>query len=174
MEFLDLIKKRQAVRAFAKDKPVSKELVYSLLEAARMAPSAGNLQSRKVFVLFDRKKIVELSKVAMSNQAIATAPAVVVVCADLEKSESKFGAAGKNMLAIEDADIFAIFLWLAVANAGLGTCWIGSFTEEDVKSCLGIKSGLKPIAIFPIGFPADQTINKKLRLPLSQIIEKEF
>lgn len=155
MDFFEAVKKRRAIRAFEK-KEVEGEKLQQILETAIVAPSAGNLQAFEIFLVKDSNQKQALARAALEQEFVATAPVVLVFCANPERSAKKYGARGKELYAIQDATIAASYAQLAVAALELGSCWVGAFSPEEVLSVLGNPQGLKPIAIIPIGYPAEK------------------
>lgn len=155
MKVFEAIKKRRSIRRFDPNKKVTEEQVEKLLEAARWAPSAGNLQSWFFVVVRDQKVKEQLVEATLGQDFIAEAPIVIVSCADLEKSSSRYGKRGSILYAIQDATIATQNLWLAATEMGLGGVWVGAFDEDKVSRTLNLPSHLRPIAILPIGYPAE-------------------
>jgi len=154
MECIESIKGRRSIRKF-KDQPVEKELVEKLLDAAQMAPSAGNLQARDFIIISDKTTKQKLSKAAMGQSFIEQAPVAIVVIANIERSSRIYRSRGE-LYAIQDASAGIENLLLAAHSMGLGTCWVGAFDETQVSSLLGIPHRTKPVAIIPVGYPAEQ------------------
>lgn len=155
MEVFDAIKKRRSIRRFDSKKPVSDEQIEKLLEAARWAPSAGNLQSWFFIVVKNpeiKKRVVEA---ALGQDFISEAPVVIVSCADLQRSASRYGNRGRELYTIQDATIASQNILLTATEMGLGTCWVGAFNEEAVSQVLELPRNLRPIVILPVGYPAE-------------------
>ncbi len=156
MKFEEAVKSRRSVRAY-ESKDVEEEKLRKILELTNLAPSAGNLQSYKVFVVKNEEKRVELARAAFGQDFLTQAPVVLVFCADPEKSASRYGERGRELYSLQDATIACTFAMLAATALGLGSCWVGAFDEEDVKRVLGIEeSGLRPIALLPVGYPGEK------------------
>lgn len=155
MKVFEAIKKRRSIRRFDPKKEVTEEQVEKLLEAARWAPSAGNLQSWFFVVVRDQGVKEQLIKAALGQDFIAEAPIIIISCADLEKSSSRYGKRGSILYAIQDATIATQNLWLAATEMELGGVWVGAFDEDKVSRILDLPSHLRPIAILPIGYPAE-------------------
>jgi len=168
MEFFELLKKRRSIRAF-KNKEVEKEKITKILEAANSAPSAGNEQAYRIFVVKDNEKMKKLAKAAFNQNFIAEAPVVLVFCSNPEEGEIYYGERGRDLYSLQDATIAATFAMLACYELGLATCWIGAFDEEEVKEILKVKN-LRPIALFPIGYPAEKPIKTK-RKSLEELVK---
>lgn len=155
MKVFEAIKKRRSIRKFDPTKKVTDEKIERLLEAARWAPSAGNLQSWFFFVVSDQKLKQQLVEAALGESFIAEAPVVFISCADLQRSASRYGRRGEALYAIQDATIATQNIWLAATEMGLGMVWIGAFDEDEISRVLELPTHLRPIAILPIGYPAE-------------------
>jgi len=154
MECIEAIKGRRSIRKF-KDQPVEKELIGQLLDAAQMAPSAGNLQARDFIVISDKTTKQKLAKAAMGQSFIEEAPVAIVVIANIERSSHIYRSRGE-LYAIQDAAAGIENLLLAAHSMGLGACWVGAFDEAKVSELLGTPNKTKPVAIIPVGYPGEQ------------------
>ncbi len=154
MEFYEVIRQRLSVRAYKPD-PVPDDVLNRILEAGRLAPSAKNFQPWKFIVVKDEKIKQELVPACRNQMFIAQAPIVICACAVLEQAWKGMG--GYWSAAEVDVTIALEHIILAAANEGLGTCWIGAFIEEEVRRVLGIPAGVKPVALTPIGYPAQES-----------------
>jgi nitroreductase len=153
MEVLEAILKRRSVRNFEK-KEIEKEKIEKLKEALIWAPSAGNLQARKFYFVFDEEIKKKLAKAALNQNFIAKAPLVIIGCCDLEKI-SWYGERGKNLYTICDVSAAIENLMLVATSEGLGTCWVGAFDESEVSKILNLPKNERPIVIVPVGFPKE-------------------
>lgn len=153
MNVLETILKRRSIRKFKKEE-IPEEKVEKLKEALIWAPSAGNLQARKFYFVFNKEKKRELAKAALNQNFIAQAPLVIVGCCDLRKI-SWYGERGKNLYTICDVACAIENLMLQAVEEGLGSCWVGAFEEEKVSQILNLPENERPIAIIPVGFPAE-------------------
>ncbi|HKK83490.1 MAG TPA: nitroreductase family protein [Atribacterota bacterium] len=150
MKFQELVKKRYSVRAYKPD-DVPQEVIDNILEAARMAPTAVNSQSFKLFVIKTAGFRDELKKV-YQREWFSQAPYVIGICGIPE--ENWVRKDGKNYVDVDSAIVMDHVI-LAATDLGLGTCWIGAFDPDAVKKFLDLPSGMEPIAFTPIGYPAD-------------------
>lgn len=171
MEVLEAIKGRRSVRAF-KNGNVSKGIVNELVDAARWAPSAGNIQPWEFIIVRKVEIKRKLAKAALSQSFIKEAPVVIVICANVTLSYYGYGARGKALYCIQDTAAATQNMLLAAYSFGLGTCWVGAFREEEVKEALRIPEGIKPVAIVPVGLPAESPSPRSKR-PLSHVIRYE-
>lgn len=167
MELQRLIKERRSIRAYQK-REIEEEKLKQILEAARSAPSAGNLQAYKICVVKEkqaREKIAE----AANQEFLATAPVILVFLQDSNQSSQKYSRRGESLYSIQDATIACAYAQLSAADLGLGAVWVGAFDEEEVAKIIGLPSNLRPIAILPIGYPAEKPFVTNRR-PLSELV----
>ena len=143
MDVLEAIRTRRSIRTFSQ-KPIPDEKMKTILEAARLAPSAGNRQPWLFVVVKDLERKKALAKAAGYQMFIADAGVIIVALGDPEASPRWFRQ--DPMIAVEH-------MVLAATSLGYGTCWIGAFDEEEIKRLLKIPEKLKVIALLPVGFP---------------------
>lgn len=154
MECIEAIKGRRSIRKF-KDRAVGKEIIDELLNAAQMAPSAGNLQARDFIVVSNNITRQKLTKAALGQSFIEQAPVVIVVIANIERSSRIYRSRGE-LYAIQDATAGIENMLLAAHSMGLGACWVGAFDENEVIKLLGIPDKTLPVAMIPVGYPDEQ------------------
>lgn len=171
MEVFEAIKGRRSIRAF-KAADVPAETVEKLIDAARWAPSAGNIQPWEFIVVRNREIKRKLAKAALGQSFIEEAPVVIVVCADEERSARGYGVRGRTLYCIQDTAAAIQNIHLAAYALGLGTCWVGAFREDEAREALKIPEGIRPVALIPVGYPAE-TPSPRGRRPLKQIIHYE-
>ncbi len=171
MDVLEAIKGRRSVRAFKPD-DVPNAVVEQLIDAARWAPSAGNIQPWEFIIVRNPELKRKLAEAALGQRFIEEAPVVVVVCANEIRSTQGYGMRGKNLYCIQDTAAAIQNLLLAAYSMGLGTCWVGAFREEEARRALRIPEGIRPVAIIPIGYPAESPTAPAKR-SLKQIIHYE-
>jgi nitroreductase len=168
MDILDAIKSRKSVRKFL-DKPIEKDELVAVLNAARLAPSASNRQEWRFVVVCDEKTRKQLAKAANEQAFVGEAPVVIAACAE---TNGHVMSCGQPCYPIDMA-IALDHLTLAAVETGLGTCWIGAFDENKVKEILGIPRRIRVVALMPIGYPSDPSVIKKKRLPYDEIVKHE-
>jgi nitroreductase len=154
MNLKDALEGRRSVRRYT-DRPVGRELIVSLLEAAETAPSAGNLRAREYYVITSPELKSALSVAAYGQEHVAKAPVVVVVCADPARSGRRYGDRGQ-LYSIQDAAAATVCLLLAAFDSGLGSCWTGAFDEAIARDILDLPGRLLPTAIVSIGWPDER------------------
>lgn len=154
MDVFEAMEKRHSVRSFDTSREVPEELVEKLLYCACLAPSAGNVQPWRFFVVREAGVREGLAAAALGQGFVARAPVVIVVCADLEAHAAGYGRRGVELYSIQDTAAAVQNMLLAATALGLGTCWVGAFREEEVSRVLGLPRSLRPLALIPVGYPA--------------------
>ncbi len=171
MECMEAIKGRRSIRKF-KDLAVEKEKIEELLNAAQMAPSAGNLQARDFITVSNRIIKQKLAKAALGQSFIEQAPVVIIVVANIERYSRIYKSRGE-FYAIEDAAACIENLLLSAHSLGLGTCWVGAFDENEVSELLKIPDKILPVAIIPVGYP-DEKPSSPPRIAVSRLVHQEM
>jgi len=171
MRIPEVIKRRRSIRAFS-DRNLSDDEVKLLVEAACRAPSAGNRQPWEFVVVRDEENRRRLAEAAYGQSFIAEAPVVFVVCADPNRSASRYGRRGVELYCLQDTAAAVQNLLLTAAHNGLGSCWIGAFDEEKTAEAIGAPEGVRPVAIVPVGCPAESPPPRPRR-DLSAVIHRE-
>ena len=166
MDVLDAIKTRKSVREYL-DKPVEDKKLNMILEAARLAPSAGNRQEWRFVVVRDPKTRRKLAEAASSQTFVGQAPVVIVACAE---TDGHVMSCGQLCYPI-DVAIALDHMSLVATELGLGTCWIGAFNEQKVKEILGIPEEIRLVQLMPLGYPSDPSLTRKTRLSLDKIVK---
>jgi nitroreductase len=170
MELSEAIKGRRSIRAF-KQQDVPEETVEKLIDAARHAPSAGNIQPWE-FVIARKQDTKKKLAQAAYQAFVEEAPLVIVVCANENSSSSGYGKRGKTLYCIQDTAAATQNILLTAYSLGLGTCWVGAFNEDEAKKALQAPDGIRPVAIIPVGYP-NRTPSQRGRRPLNQIVHHE-
>ncbi len=169
-ECLRLIYERVSIRKY-QPKDVPEELIIELLKAGNAAPSAGNLQARDFVVVRNPETKVKLAKAALEQMFIATAPVVIVVCANYPRSMRIYGERGK-LYAEQDATAAVENILLAAHALGLGAVWVGAFYESAVANILDLPEYVRPVAIVPVGWPAEKP-GRRSRYPVEELTHWE-
>ncbi|MCD6373824.1 MAG: nitroreductase family protein [Thermococcus sp.] len=154
MEFFEVLRKRRSVRRF-QDKPVPREIIEKLLEAAFLSPSSFNKRPWHFIVVDEEEKLLALSKAKLGAAGLATAPLAIVVTADGSRSD----------VWVEDASIAAEHIQLAALDLGLGAFWVqirnrmhdeSKSAEDYVRELLKIPENYRVLCIIGVGYPAEK------------------
>lgn len=168
VEILDLLAARRSVRRF-NPLPIPDALLTALSDALACAPSAGNLESRRFFLVRDPKRRRMLARATRGqSDAAAGASLLVVACAQL-CSASLYHRRGVELYAAMDVAASVENLLLAAHAAGLGAVWIGEIDEAEVSLVMALPSELRPLSIVAVGWPAERPAPPR-RLPRSELV----
>ncbi|MBS7659600.1 MAG: nitroreductase family protein [Candidatus Bathyarchaeia archaeon] len=142
MEVFEAIQARRSVRAYEPE-PIPMDVLSRVLEAARLAPSAENIQPWHFIVVTDAEKRRKLAEAPFAG-FLKEAPIVIVGCGNQKASPKWF---------MIDVAIAMQNMVLAATAEGLGTCWVGSFKEDRVKELLKIPEDYRVVALLAMGYP---------------------
>jgi nitroreductase len=176
MDFFELIYKRESVRGYL-DKPVEREKVEKILEAARVAPSACNAQPWKFVVVDDKELVRKVAKnlydplVSGINKFALTSLAFIIVVGEKRNLTSKMGGIIKKK-DYTSIDIGAASenICLAATELGLGTCIMGWFKEKEIKNLLAIPKGREVHLVISLGYYEEKEPRKKVRKDIKEIM----
>jgi nitroreductase len=162
MDVFEVIEVRRSVREFKLD-PIPDEKLGMILEAARLAPSAGNRQPWRFVLVQDADKKKAVARAA-DDQSFLGDAAVVVVAVGVPEVSARW-CEKDTMIALEH-------MVLAATALGYGTCWIGAFDEDAIKRLLKIPANMRVVALLPIGVPDEKPAARPRKKP-SEIFFRE-
>lgn len=175
MKFLELVKRRQSIRKFS-EQPVDREQIITCIEAARLAPSAENVQPWRFIVLDNRQSIEQFGNEAFSgvyrfSRWAMHAPVIIAIAVELDLLANRIGKEiqGTQYYLI-DVGIAGEHIVLQAEELGLGSCWIGWFHARKGAKALGLLRGMKLAALIALGHPAEPRSKKKEKKPLEKIL----
>ena len=170
-EVIKQLHERKSVRVF-EDRPIEPEVKQAVLEAAVQAPSAGNMALYTILDITDPEMKQKLSVSCDNQPFIATAPMVLIFCADYRRwydvfcqhvEEVRKPDMGDLFLAQADTLIAAQNAVVAAHSLGLGSCYIGDITEnfEFHKELLNLPQYVVPTAMLVLGYPTEQQLSRQ-------------
>jgi len=160
---LDAISKRHSCRSYKK-MPIEQRKLDEILEAARLAPSAKNLQDWRFVVATNEDIKNQLACAANDQMFLADASVIIVAC-----SNSDYVMRCGQAIAPIDVAIALEHIALQAADLGLATCWIGSFYPEKIRKILSIPEDIKIIELMALGYPKDALMQNE-RLSAENIV----
>jgi len=169
-QVIQQLKDRKSVRVFT-DRSITPEEETLILESAVNAPTAGNQQLYTIIKVTDPKLKAELAESCDHQPFIATAPLVLVFCADCRKwyntflefgCEPRKPGVGDLLLAVSDTNIAAQNAVVAAQSLGIGSCYIGDIMEnaEQQRKLLSLPKYVFPAAMVVCGYPTDQQLER--------------
>lgn len=171
---MDLVRARSSVRRFD-PRPVDDADILSIMEAARLAPSAENSQPWRFVVVKDPGARERLFREAFSGihaySRRIVAPVYIALCVQPGIVERAARVAQGVSYAQLDCGIAGEHLILRAAELGLGTCWIGWFDRRRARKTLGIPARATVVSLIALGHPAEGTAQRpRMRKPLSSMV----
>lgn len=167
MDVMQAIKERRSIRRY-QQRPVDDEILTTLMEAVRLAPSASNRQEWRFIVVKDRAQIEKLATIT-GQLFLATAPVIV---AGVALNPERVMRCEVPAYAV-DLSIALTHLMLAAVEHGLGTCWIGWFDQNEVKRTLRIPDEYKVVGLLTLGYPAESP-DFRGRKPLNEVVSYDY
>lgn len=168
-EFLKIIKSRHSVREYS-NRPVEKEKIRAILEAAITAPSGMNRQPWHFLVVQEsenRKKVLEANHIV--NKWMNTAPVIIIALAD----KRAFYGREEQKVYLFDLGLAVENLLLAATALGLGTCVTIGFNEDKLRKNLDIPDRYIPIVVIALGYEAENKIIEPLIKGITHSLNKK-
>lgn len=162
MEVHEALTRRRSVRSFSA-KPVPSALIEKLIEAARFAPTARNIQPWEFIAVTGKGMLQELSALAPNGRFIADAACCIAVFCQ----ETKYY--------LEDGCAATVNILTAAHALGLGACWVAGDKKDycpKVAQMLAVPQGYKLVSLIAIGYPAENSGDPPKR-PLSELLHWE-
>ena len=170
MDFIEIAKKRYSVRSY-KDKKVEEEKLQKILEAARVAPTAANLQPVRLIVAQSSEGLAKIGKGAN----LYGAPLAVIVCADHGKAWVR--PFDKKQTTDIDASILTDHMMLQATELDLGSVWICYFKPDVIRREFGLPDNLEPVNILAVGYSDEEAAaperHSQTRIPVEELVSYE-
>lgn len=145
METLETIKERRSIRDYS-DRPISKGVITKIIDAARFAPTARNVQPWEFVVAMAPATLEQIAQLAVNGKFVASAQACIAVfCQDTKYFLEDGCAATQNIL-------------LAATDLGIGSCWIAGDKKPycgQINALLQVPPTFKLISLIALGYPKD-------------------
>jgi len=148
MHVIEAIKQRRSIRDY-EDRPVPDEKLNRILEAGRLSPSARNSQDRKFIVIREEEQRRKLAQSAGHQRHVAKAPVLIAAVGTKPEYHMPNGVPAYPV----DLAIALDHMTLIAIEEGLGTCWIGGFSQEIARDVLNVPKRYIIAALLTLGFP---------------------
>ena len=160
-EVIKLLKERRSIRKYQK-KEVPENIIKGIIDCARFAPSAINIQPWEFIVITDKEMRKKIADITDYGKFIADAPlCIAVFCKDTKYY-------------LEDGSAATTYILLAAKAYGLGSCWVAGdkkYYASDIRKLIGVPDGYKLVSLISIGYPAENPMKEKR--PLEEVFHKE-
>jgi nitroreductase len=154
MELKKVISSRQSIRVF-KDKQISDEIIYKIIDAARKAPSGNNSQPSRYFIVKDQKTKDKLKEIGAIHDTWAyKAPVIIICCSEPKYKKFVEGWDSPDEIrALRDVSIASSYLVLRARDLGLGSCYLGWIKPDKIKKVLKIPKDYVIPFVIALGYP---------------------
>ena len=143
MDLIELMKARRSIREFA-DKSISKEALENIVDAARFAPTARNVQPWEFVVVVNKETLKKIAAITEHGKFIVNCASCILVFAQ----DTKYF--------LEDCSAATQNAMLAACSLGIGSCWVAGDKKaysQEFNSLLGVPDNLKLVSLIGLGYP---------------------
>lgn len=168
MDVFDAIKKRRSIRRYL-PVPVEWEKVGMILDAGRLAPSAGNLQDWKFIVVLDPETKKKITESCLQQHWMNEAPVYIVVCSDTKKVGRFYGDRGEKLYSVQNCAGAMENMFIAATALELGMAWVGAFEERMIRRALTIPENISVQAVLTLGYP-DEIPREPAKYTLENVV----
>ncbi len=150
-KLLDVIIKRRSVRKF-REQTVHEETILRILKAGILAPTAKNRQEWKAVIITDKELIKKFPQICNGQEFTGTASFIIA----LVSKENEYTMRCGINAGIVDSSLVMQNMVLQAIEEGLGSCYIGSFSQEKAKELLNVPEPMKIVQLIVVGYPAEE------------------
>jgi len=166
MDFLELAKERYSVRKM-KPERVKKEDLNKILEAARLSPTAKNMQRERLLVVNTEEGIEKMKQCTSCDFGAST-----IIIISYEKDDEENESEESRKYGLIDTGIVATHMCLEATDLGLGTTIVGLFDRELTKKLFNIPAKYQPELLLPIGYiDRKPSILHERRKPIEELVK---
>jgi nitroreductase len=162
MQTQEALKERRSVRVFIA-KPVPRDLIESLIDCARLAPTARNVQPWEFVVVTKKETLETLGSLTDNGRFIASSPCCIAVFCN----DTKYY--------LEDGCAATVNILIAAKDLGLGACWVAGDKKpycDKVRDSLGVPKDCKLVSLIPLGY-SDERPSMPSKRTLKEVIHLE-
>lgn len=146
LDLFEVLKHRKSMRYYLRA-PIPDEIILKIINAARLAPSAGNIQPWHFIVVRDKTKRKKIAQGCKYGKFLSKSPVVIIACGDKQASSRWYTV---------DTSIALEHIVLAATAYNLGTCWVGMFDEEGIRIMVSIPENFEIIALLALGYSREK------------------
>jgi len=168
---LEVIRDRRTIRDF-NSRPVPDNILMQILEAARHAPSAGNQQPWEFIIIKDPESKKRFQVACFEQECVATASVLIVAAVNMKLATAKYKERGEKLYGTQSVAAAIQNMLLAAEALGVGSAWVGAFSEKTVAVLTQCPEYIRPCAVIALGYPAEEPVMPP-RQPLKEFIHFE-
>ncbi len=148
MDALKAIKTRRSVREY-KDKPIAKDTLKRIVDAARFAPTARGVQPWEFIVITEAGTLKRIGEIAENGRFVSLSKACIAVfCSDTKYYLEDGCAATQNLL-------------IAATAYGIASCWVAGDKKpycDEVRSLLNVPASFRLVSLIALGYPQSKKV----------------
>lgn len=167
MELDKALKERHSVRRYTSKKPKWEDIIEAV-DAANLAPIAGNIPTLR-FILVNKRELIEKIAEACQQDFVTKAEYLIAVCSDTSQCVRSYRERGEIYSRQQAGAAIENFL-LKITDTGLATCWVGAFVDDMVRRALSIPDSINVEAILPIGYEMPPKSKQRRKRGLDEIL----
>ena len=171
MNFTVIALSRQACRSYDETRDVEQEKLDSVLEAARLAPSACNSQPYHFTVCRGQaaKEVAAATQGMGMNKFSSQAPVLIVISEATYNKSAALGAKVKgNDYRSIDIGITTAYLTADATAQGMSTCILGWLDDSKIRKICGIDQSVR--LVITLGYAKDEALRNKKRKDISELV----
>lgn len=167
MDVSEAIDKRRSVRKFV-DKEVPDDDIIELVDAARKAPSSGNIQPWKFVLVKDQGVKDQIADACFQQNWISEAPVLIVVVSLNEEVQRLYGERGEVVYTLQNCAMASQNILLRATELGLGSSFVSAFEEGMIKRVVSIPEHARPTGVIAVGY-SDEILPEKRLLSIESM-----
>jgi|SRR3989344_3304666 len=149
MDFQEVLKKRASIRKFSSKKPRIEEVIKAI-EASNLAPSPGNMAILH-YIIIEKPETIEKISQACAQEFVGEAQFVVIICSKPNNVERAYDKRAARYVKHYVGAAVENFL-LHITDQGLASCWVGAFSEHEIRDIARIPEDIDIEVILPVGY----------------------
>ena len=162
MDLYSCIKKTSQVKTYL-DNKVKNQDIAKILDAARFAPSSGNIQNWRFIIVQDKDAKEKISRACLDQLWMQEAPVLIVVCSANSNLKSYYPKKWKKYCR-ENCAAAVQNILLQATSLGLSSCWVRSFSELTLKNILRIPDDVSIESVIAIGYSNERPKESRHKL----------
>lgn len=167
----DIIKRRRDVRKY-QSRDISNNLLMDIIESASLAHSEGNTQPWEFIIVKNPSVKSHIVEACYGQHWMLSAPVFIVACINMRMAAAMYGERGEKLYGVQGVAAAIENMLLAAESLGLGTCWVGAFSEPKIAMAVHTPEYIRPCAIITLGWPAENPPSPMIQ-PLKEIVHIE-
>ena len=168
MDFTTCVTTRRSIKKYTSSQ-VPVEIVGQILDTARYAPTAGDLQNWKFIIVTDKEKKHLLGKACLEQDWILDAPVVLVICGELQEAQRLFEDRAEKYT-LQNCSNASLLILLKAHDLGLAASWVDIFSPDLVREVLQLPGDVEAYHLITLGYPSEKPWKSVHKVPLPFLV----